>query len=62
MLIQTDGKKILMFPAWPEKWNVEFKVHAPENTTIEGKLENGKLTNLKVTPSERKKDIVNYLR
>jgi alpha-L-fucosidase 2 len=62
MLIQTDGKKILMFPAWPEKWDVEFKVHAPENTTIEGKLENGKLINLKVTPSEREKDIVNYLR
>jgi hypothetical protein len=61
MLIQTEGKKILLFPAWPSSWDVEFKVHAPENTIIEGKLKSGKLTHLKVAPKNRQKDIVNYL-
>jgi hypothetical protein len=61
MLIQTEGEKILLFPAWPKKWNVEFKLHAPENTTIEGTLKNGKLTGLKVTPKHREKDITNLL-
>jgi len=62
MLIQTDGDKILLFPAWPDKWDVNFKIHAPRNTTIEGKLNNGKLTGLIVTPANRKKDIKNYLK
>lgn len=62
MLIQTDGKKILLFPAWPKKWDVEFKVHAPGNTTIEGELKNGKLIGLKVAPENRNKDIINYLK
>lgn len=62
MLIQTEGKKILLFPAWPSKWDVEFKVHAPENTIIEGKLKNGKLSGLKVSPANREQDIVYYLK
>ena len=61
MLIQTDGKKIILFPAWPEKWDVEFKVYAPGNTTIEGELKNGKLIGMKVVPENRNKDIINYL-
>jgi alpha-L-fucosidase 2 len=61
MLIQTEGVKIILFPAWPKHWNVNFKIHAPMNTTIEGKLENSKLIYMKVTPEHRKKDIINYL-
>lgn len=57
MLMQTDGSKIYLFPAWPRNWDVNFKLHAPFNTTIEGEFENGKLDALVVTPAERKKDI-----
>jgi hypothetical protein len=57
MLMQTDGTKIYLFPAWPKEWNVQFKLHAPFNTTVEGVLENGKIKELKVTPEERRKDI-----
>jgi hypothetical protein len=61
MLLQTNGDKIYIFPAWPASWNVYFKLHAPQNTTVEVQLENGKVTLLKVFPKEREKDIVNLL-
>lgn len=57
MLMQCDGKKIILFPAWPKNWDVHFKLHAPYQTTVEGILKNGKLENLKVIPEERTKDI-----
>lgn len=58
MLLQTDGEKILLLPAWDKSWNVHFKLHAPYNTTIECKLENGEIMLLKVTPESRRKDII----
>ncbi len=57
MLIQTDGDEILLFPAWPLEWNVDFKLYAPRNTVIEGSLQNGKITILIVNPPERQQDI-----
>ncbi len=61
MLMQTNGKKILLFPAWPLTWDVHFKLHAPYRTTVEATLKNGKITELIVTPASRKKDIDIYL-
>jgi len=61
MLLQTSGDKIYIFPAWPVKWDVHFKLHAPKNTTVEVKMEKGKVTFLNVFPKEREKDIVNLL-
>ena len=58
MLVQYEGDKILLLPAWPKDWNVSFKLHAPKNTTVEGVYRDGKLEQLKVTPAERQKDIV----
>lgn len=58
MLMQTDGKKIYLFPSWPLDWNVRFKLHAPYNTIIEGILKDGKIQALKVTPENRRKDVV----
>ncbi|MDX2443741.1 MAG: hypothetical protein QNK30_08060, partial [Bacteroidales bacterium] len=58
MLLQTIGDQILLFPSWPKDWDVDFKLHAPYNTTVEGKLENGELIQLKVIPESRRKDIV----
>jgi hypothetical protein len=61
MLMQTDGRKIMLFPAWPREWDTHFKLHAPYQTTVEGILRNGKLETLKVSPESRKKDIINLL-
>lgn len=58
MLMQTLGDQILLFPAWPEEWDVDFKLHAPGNTTIEGVFNNGKLIELKVKPESRQKDVI----
>jgi hypothetical protein len=62
MLLQYDGDQIYLFPAWPKDWDVNFKLHAPQNTTIEATLENGEITRLKVTPIEREKDIINKVK
>lgn len=57
MLIQTDGDDILLFPAWPKTWDVDFKLHAPQNTVVEGEFRNGELLKLTVSPESRRKDI-----
>lgn len=61
MLLQEANGKIYLFPAWPKDWNVHFKLHATQNTTVEVELVNGKLKVLKVIPEERKKDIINLV-
>lgn len=58
MLLQAEGRNIILFPAWPKDWDVEFRLHAPYNTTVEGIYRNGKLEHLKVTPESRAKDVV----
>jgi alpha-L-fucosidase 2 len=58
MLMQVDGKKIILLPAWPKEWNADFKLNAPYKTTVHGKVKNGKLVDLVVFPSSRKSDIV----
>jgi hypothetical protein len=58
MLMQTIGEKIILFPAWPKEWDVDFKLHAPENTIVECVMKNREIVRLKVTPESRRKDIV----
>lgn len=58
MLMQCDGRRIQLMPAWPLDWTADFKLHAPFNTTVEGHVEDGKLSGLKVVPAEREKDVV----
>ena len=58
MLVQFDGAKILLLPAWPKSWDAEFKLRAPMQTVVEGVVRGGKLIDLKVTPESRRKDVV----
>ena len=58
MLMQCDGNAIRLLPAWPKAWDVDFKLHAPHNTTVEGRVEHGKLVDLEVTPKSRRKDVI----
>ncbi|WP_439484188.1 DUF5703 domain-containing protein [Cyclobacterium plantarum] len=60
MLMQTIGDRIVLFPAWPKDWDVDFKLHAPGNTLIECSLKGGEIARLEVTPESRKKDVLNY--
>ena len=58
MLIQSEGDAIYLLPAWPEEWDVRFKVHAPGNTTLEGEFRDGVLQSLTVTPNSRLADVI----
>jgi hypothetical protein len=57
MLMQTIGDEILLLPAWPKEWDVHFKLHAPQNTTVEVEYKNGNVERLKVMPKEREADV-----
>ena len=57
MLMQYEGDKIFLLPAWPKDWNCDFKLHAPKNTTLEGRIEDGRLEELVVTPTSRRADV-----
>jgi hypothetical protein len=57
MLLQTDGSRIYLLPAWPKNWDVEFRLHAPEKTVVEGVYRDGKLETLLVTPKSRRADV-----
>ncbi|NQT41217.1 MAG: hypothetical protein HQ581_27260 [Planctomycetes bacterium] len=58
MLLQTEDDTIRLFPAWPKDWDVEFKLHAPRRTTVEGVYRDGKLQRLVVEPPSRAADVV----
>uniref|UniRef100_UPI00404A6F2E DUF5703 domain-containing protein n=1 Tax=Cephaloticoccus sp. TaxID=1985742 RepID=UPI00404A6F2E len=59
MLVQCVGSRIYLFPAWPsDRWNVDFKLNLPGQTTIECELKDGDITRLEVYPPERRHDIV----
>jgi hypothetical protein len=58
MLMQVDGRRIRLLPAWPREWTADFKLHAPYRTTVSGHVENGELSALSVDPASRAKDIV----
>jgi alpha-L-fucosidase 2 len=60
MLLQSDGKKIYLLPAWPEDWDVSFKLWANDNTAVECDYRGGKVRSLKVTPESRRADVVDF--
>ena len=43
MLLQEmpDGK-VIQFPAWPERWNVRYRLKASGQRTVEGEMRDGK--------------------
>ena len=58
MLMQCDDGKIYLAPAWPKTWNCSFRLHAPGRTRIEGRIEDGTVKDLVVTPASRRADVV----
>ncbi|HEV2293096.1 MAG TPA: DUF5703 domain-containing protein [Tepidisphaeraceae bacterium] len=58
MLMQCEGSRIILLPAWPTDWDAEFKLHAPLRTTVEGKVVSGKIVDLRIAPAERAKDVI----
>jgi hypothetical protein len=58
MLLQSDGRKLYLLPAWPRDWDCEFKLRAPLQTVVTGTVRDGKLVAWAVTPAERRADVV----
>jgi hypothetical protein len=58
MLLQCDGDRIVLLPAWPRDWDVSFKLNAPRRTTVECVFRNGAVERLEVRPESRKADVV----
>ena len=58
MLLQADEGKIRLLPAWPKQWDVDFKLHAPQQTVVTGRLKDGQFVELHVTPASRRQDVI----
>ena len=58
MLLQEAGDKLLLFPAWPQYWDVRFRLHASRGTVVDAELREGRVVALKVTPQSRRADVV----
>ncbi|MGV3613761.1 MAG: DUF5703 domain-containing protein [Fimbriimonas sp.] len=62
MLLQSDpleeGGALRLFPAWPQEWDVDFRLHAAGRTVVHAVLRGGKLATLEVSPAARRKDVV----
>jgi len=58
MLMQTPGRAIHLLPAWPKEWPVDFRLRAPEQTIVTGKVRGGKLVELDVQPPARREDVI----
>jgi alpha-L-fucosidase 2 len=58
MLMQCEGRRIVLLPAWPNEWDADFRLHAPQQTVLEGKVRNGWVEELRVTPEKRREDVV----
>lgn len=58
MVMYAHGKVILLPAAWPAGWDCDFKLNAPLQTTVQGSIIGGKVTNLVVTPSSRAADVI----
>jgi len=46
MLLQTQHGETRLLPAWPQRWNVHFKLPARDGKPIEARYKNGELTKL----------------
>jgi alpha-L-fucosidase 2 len=51
MLIKAEKNEIILFPAWPEDWEVKFKLHIPNNKIIQGSYKQGEGVKLYAKPT-----------
>jgi hypothetical protein len=58
MLLQTVNGKMLVFPAWPKEWNVDFKLHGPGGAIVRGVCRDGRVERLETVPPEREASLV----
>ena len=42
MLLQSDGARIRVLPAWPKEWDARFRLHAAARTVVTGEVRGGR--------------------
>jgi hypothetical protein len=57
MLVQEADGKILLLPAWPADWDVDFKLHVSLQTVVRGTVKDGALVEWDIQPASRKRDV-----
>ncbi|MDE6066800.1 MAG: hypothetical protein K2G27_08295 [Duncaniella sp.] len=57
MLIDNNGDSIVLLQAMPEHWNVDFKLHAHDRTSVRVKANGKNINSLDVWPESRRNDI-----
>ncbi len=50
--------KILLLPAWPADWDVDFKLHLTRGAVLSGTVKDGTLTAWDIQPSSRRSDVI----
>lgn len=58
MMLQNVDNRILILPAFPESWNVDFKLHAFDNTTVRVISDGTRVKQIDVLPASRKQDVI----
>ncbi len=58
MMLQNVDNKVLVLPAFPESWNVDFKLHAFDNTIVRVVSKGTEISRMDVSPASRKQDII----
>lgn len=51
MLLDGDRAEPRLLPAWPKRWNVRFKLHAPGRRIVEGEARDGVLVTSRIVPT-----------
>jgi hypothetical protein len=57
MLLQNEGRRIRLLPAWPKGWDVDFRLYAAGQTRVEGSLRAGRWERLETLPASRLADV-----
>ena len=57
-IIDVVRRKVCFLTVYPINWDVDFKLRAPRQTVVEGKVRGGKVVTLRVTPPSRRRDII----
>lgn len=58
MALQADNGTLAVLPAWPQDWDVEFRLHAPGGTVVECRRQQGRIEQVTVSPEERRDRLI----
>ena len=52
MLLQEKDGQAMALPAWPQNWDVSFRLYTSDNAVVTGVVVKGQMTHMDVSPAE----------